>query len=331
MAAADHAASAKHATRPRRTIASEIGVRNLLSRLTKKHGDVCAPERCALADLLRAFPQDTIRLGEPWIGRRAQHPLCGGVVRRERLLPVRAGWPFGAPEDLGSRNRKGIRVDQASSANPAAGADQDVTQESQSQDAVAKQLRHPQGASEVPVRERKVRGRETLARLEDRDLVALLGEAESSHRAAEPGSDHQHVVLVDDLHGWHAPPTARPCQSAVSPWPVVDFGLAMATSIRTKRYRASWNGAVIAESPSTVGVEGNQYFPVDDVRNEYLRPSDTHTTCHWKGVASYYDVVVGDAVNGDAAWYYPEPSEAAERVRNKTAFWRGVPADQVAD
>src|SRR5256885_128601 len=224
MAAADHAASAKHATRPRRTIASEIGVRNLLSRLTKKHGDVCAPERCALADLLRACPQDTIRLGEPWIGRRAQYPLCGGVVRCERLLPVRARWPFGAPEDVGPRNRKGIRVDQASSANPAAGADQDVTQESQAQDAVAKQLRHPQGASEVPVGERKVRGRETLARLEDRDLVALLGEAESSHRAAEPRSDDQHVVLVDHLHGWHAPPTARPCQSALSPLPVVDFG-----------------------------------------------------------------------------------------------------------
>ncbi len=105
----------------------------------------------------------------------------------------------------------------------------------------------------------------------------------------------------------------------------------MATSIQTKRYRASWNGAVIAESSSTTAVEGNQYFPVDDVRSEYLRPSDTHTTCHWKGVASYYDVVVGDTVNRDAAWYYPEPSEAAERVRARIAFWRGVRVDQVED
>jgi uncharacterized protein (DUF427 family) len=103
----------------------------------------------------------------------------------------------------------------------------------------------------------------------------------------------------------------------------------MATSIQTKRYRASWNGTVIAESSSTAVVEGNQYFPVDDVRSEYLRPSDMHTTCHWKGVASYYDVVVGDTVNRDAAWYYPEPSKAAERVRDRIAFWRGVKVDQV--
>ena len=103
----------------------------------------------------------------------------------------------------------------------------------------------------------------------------------------------------------------------------------MATSIQTKRYRASWNGAVIAESSSTTVVEGNQYFPIDDVRINYLRPSETHTTCHWKGVASYYDVVVGDTVNRDAAWYYPEPSKAAERVRDRIAFWRGVKVDQV--
>ena len=104
----------------------------------------------------------------------------------------------------------------------------------------------------------------------------------------------------------------------------------MSTSVQTKRYRASWNSAVIAESSNTTVVEGNQYFPVDDVRSEHLRPSETHTTCHWKGVASYYDVVVGDTVNRDAAWYYPEPSKAAERVRDRIAFWRGVKVDQVA-
>ena len=87
---------------------------------------------------------------------------------------------------------------------------------------------------------------------------------------------------------------------------------------------------MIADSDETVVVEGNQYFPVAAVRAEYLRPSDTHTTCHWKGVASYYDVVVGDEVNRDAAWYYPEPSEAAERVRDRVAFWRGVTVQPVA-
>jgi uncharacterized protein (DUF427 family) len=98
---------------------------------------------------------------------------------------------------------------------------------------------------------------------------------------------------------------------------------------QARRYRASWNGAVIAESSSTTAVEGNQYFPVADVRQENLRPSDTHTTCHWKGIASYYDVVVGDTVNRDAAWYYPEPSQEAERVRDRIAFWRGIKVDEV--
>jgi uncharacterized protein (DUF427 family) len=97
-----------------------------------------------------------------------------------------------------------------------------------------------------------------------------------------------------------------------------------------QRYQATWKEEVIADSADTVAVEGNQYFPVKDVRADVLRPSETHTTCHWKGVASYYDVVVGDAVNKDAAWYYPEPSEAAERVRDRIAFWKGVQVKAVA-
>jgi uncharacterized protein (DUF427 family) len=96
-----------------------------------------------------------------------------------------------------------------------------------------------------------------------------------------------------------------------------------------KRYRATWNDAVLAESSDTVAVEGNQYFPLADVHQEYLRQSDSHTTCHWKGVASYYDVVVGDQVNGDAAWYYPNPSPAADRVKGRVAFWRGVTVQAV--
>lgn len=96
-----------------------------------------------------------------------------------------------------------------------------------------------------------------------------------------------------------------------------------------KRYRATWNGAVLAESADTVVVEGNQYFPLADVEKEQIRPSDSHTTCHWKGLASYYDVVVGDKVNRDAAWYYPDPSPAAERIKGRVAFWHGVKVEQI--
>jgi len=88
--------------------------------------------------------------------------------------------------------------------------------------------------------------------------------------------------------------------------------------------RAIWNGAVIAESNETVIVEGNHYFPPTAVKREYLRESATHTVCPWKGTASYYDVVVEGKVNKDAAWYYPEPKEAARQIAGYVAFWRGV-------
>ena len=91
--------------------------------------------------------------------------------------------------------------------------------------------------------------------------------------------------------------------------------------------RATWNGAVIAESDRTVEVEGNQYFPIDAVRREHLRDSSTHTNCPWKGVASYYDVVVDGQVNKDAAWYYPTPKDAARQIAGHVAFWRGVRVD----
>ncbi len=90
------------------------------------------------------------------------------------------------------------------------------------------------------------------------------------------------------------------------------------------RYQARWNGAIIADSDETVVVEGNQYFPVEAVVASSLQPSQTHTTCHWKGVASYYDVVVDGKVNSDAAWYYPEPSDAAANIKDRVAFWHGV-------
>jgi uncharacterized protein (DUF427 family) len=88
--------------------------------------------------------------------------------------------------------------------------------------------------------------------------------------------------------------------------------------------KATWKGEMLAESDDTVVVEGNHYFPADSIKREHFRESGTHTTCSWKGVASYYDVVVGDAVNADAAWYYPEPKEAAKEIKGRVAFWRGV-------
>jgi uncharacterized protein (DUF427 family) len=88
--------------------------------------------------------------------------------------------------------------------------------------------------------------------------------------------------------------------------------------------KAIWNNAIIAESGRCEIVEGNHYFPPDAVKQEYLRPSDKHTICAWKGVASYYDVVVNGETNKDAAWYYPDTKPAADNVKGFIAFWRGV-------
>jgi uncharacterized protein (DUF427 family) len=88
--------------------------------------------------------------------------------------------------------------------------------------------------------------------------------------------------------------------------------------------KATWNNRVIAESSDTVVVENNHYFPKDTVNTGYLRPSDTHTTCPWKGLASYYTLDVDGMQNPDAAWYYPEPKPAAENIKDYIAFWKGV-------
>jgi uncharacterized protein (DUF427 family) len=92
--------------------------------------------------------------------------------------------------------------------------------------------------------------------------------------------------------------------------------------------KATWNNAVIAGSDDTVVVEGNHYFPRDSVNGEYLQPSNSHTICPWKGEASYYDVVVNGEINGDAAWYYPEPKPAAAEIKNRIAFWHGVTVEE---
>ena len=88
--------------------------------------------------------------------------------------------------------------------------------------------------------------------------------------------------------------------------------------------RATWNGALLAESDETVVVEGNHYFPPASLAEGVVQPSDKHTVCPWKGTASYYDVVADGQVNDGAAWYYPEPKDAAKEITDHVAFWRGV-------
>ena len=88
--------------------------------------------------------------------------------------------------------------------------------------------------------------------------------------------------------------------------------------------RAIYNGEVIAESDNAVVIEGNHYFPPDSVKKEFLTESGTHTTCPWKGVASYYNVVVNGEKAADAAWYYRDPRTLAEGIKGYIAFWYGV-------
>jgi len=88
--------------------------------------------------------------------------------------------------------------------------------------------------------------------------------------------------------------------------------------------KATWNGQIIAESTNTVVVEGNHYFPKESIDSSYFKSSDNHSTCPWKGLASYYSLEVDGTTNQDAAWYYPEPREAAAEIKDHVAFWKGV-------
>jgi uncharacterized protein (DUF427 family) len=88
--------------------------------------------------------------------------------------------------------------------------------------------------------------------------------------------------------------------------------------------QAEWNGTVIARSDDIVTVEGNAYFPVDALNTSHLRASSHRTVCGWKGEAHYYDVVVADQVNANAAWFYPDPKPAAAEIKGRVAFWKGV-------
>jgi uncharacterized protein (DUF427 family) len=91
---------------------------------------------------------------------------------------------------------------------------------------------------------------------------------------------------------------------------------------------ATWHNVILAESNKCEIVEGNKYFPPDAIKSEYFKESSTHTSCPWKGVASYYTIVVEGKENKDAAWYYPKAKDAAKNIEGYISFWRGV---QVSD
>ena len=88
--------------------------------------------------------------------------------------------------------------------------------------------------------------------------------------------------------------------------------------------KAIWNNKVIAESSDILNVDGFSYFPVESVNKEYLKDSEAHSICPWKGTASYYDLVVDGKTNKKAGWYYPEPSELAQAIKGRIGFWNGV-------
>jgi len=88
--------------------------------------------------------------------------------------------------------------------------------------------------------------------------------------------------------------------------------------------KAIWNGKILAESKNTISLEGNKYFPKDSINNEFFDESNHHTTCPWKGEASYYSINAGGKQNENAAWYYPNPKYAAKEIKDFVAFWKGV-------
>ncbi|HVI10591.1 MAG TPA: DUF427 domain-containing protein [Candidatus Binatia bacterium] len=92
--------------------------------------------------------------------------------------------------------------------------------------------------------------------------------------------------------------------------------------------KATWEGAVLAQSNKTIEVEGNQYFPPDALDKKYFQPSNAHSVCPWKGNASYYDLEVNGKRNPGAAWYYPEPKSAAKQIKGYVAFWKGVKVEE---
>lgn len=92
--------------------------------------------------------------------------------------------------------------------------------------------------------------------------------------------------------------------------------------------KAFWNGELIAESDDIQMVENNLYFPRAALKDQFFQESNHHTTCGWKGEASYLHLEVQGKRNENAAWFYPDPKSAAENIRGRVAFWKGVDVQQ---
>ncbi len=88
--------------------------------------------------------------------------------------------------------------------------------------------------------------------------------------------------------------------------------------------KAAWHGRTIAESDDIVMVEGNAYFPAASLDGSVIKPSQHTSVCSWKGTAHYYTLAVDGSLNVNAAWFYPEPKPAADNIRGRVAFWKGV-------
>jgi uncharacterized protein (DUF427 family) len=88
--------------------------------------------------------------------------------------------------------------------------------------------------------------------------------------------------------------------------------------------QAKWKGVILAQSDKTIEIEGNHYFPKESINQDYFKKTNTHTTCPWKGEASYYSIEVDGETNADAAWYYANPKSLASGIKDHVAFWRGV-------
>lgn len=102
------------------------------------------------------------------------------------------------------------------------------------------------------------------------------------------------------------------------------LGSLAGNQIEESNVKATWNGVTLAESDETVVVENNHYFPAESIKAEYFTDSDTHSVCPWKGTASYKTIEVAGEQNADAAWFYPEPKDAAAEIKDRFAFWKGV-------
>jgi len=74
--------------------------------------------------------------------------------------------------------------------------------------------------------------------------------------------------------------------------------------------RATWNGVVLAETSRPVLLEGNVYFPPEDVRREYLARTRAWSVCPWKGLARYCTVRAGGQANKNAGLVLPAPEPA---------------------